>query len=249
MPQKKRWFALLAPALLASAAAAAWAQPKGPPTHAAAGIKHAGAGMHGGPGRPAPMIGRGPGMRDKAQGRNHEAKGNDEAKGKVEQDGNAETPPSPPSAPDETLRHPPDHRAGHGAAPNAELRQKWQQRRADQMKRRRAALQDLRDRWGDGELLKPDVKAAIKLHAWRMARLQRIRELALQDPDGKDLVEKVDKLTEKEEERFRLQMARMKRGSDVGTVGDTGSAAPGATPAPSNDPPTPPTAGKKDGAK
>ncbi|MBN1612595.1 MAG: hypothetical protein JW940_38550 [Polyangiaceae bacterium] len=258
MTPRKPWFALLGPALAASLAAAASAQPKGAPARPEAADKHPAPGMHAGRGGPPAMVGRGPLAKDKDKGK-HNAKGKGEHEGKT---GVRPRPPGaldggvhhPPGARDGGLRRPPDFRLRHRAAPNPELRKKWQERRADQMKRRREALQQLRERWGEEQLNKPEVKAAIKVHAWRMARLRRIRELALRDPDGKDLVEKADNLIEKEQERFQLQMARLKRGSDVGTVGDTASAPPVPPPAAAKGPgqkeeaPKPATA-NQEGAK
>ena len=254
MTPRKRWFALLGPALVASVAATASAQPKGASARAEAGDKHPTPGMHAGPAGRPPMVGRGPGAKDKNKaadkvkaGEEAKAKGKDDAS-QGEHEPNTKMRPRPVGAPDGALRRPPDFRRRHGAAPNPELRKKWRTRRADQMKRRRAALQQLRERWGEDQLSKPAVKAAIKVHAWRMARLKRVRELALQDPDGKDLVEKVDKLTEKEQERFRLQMARLTKASDAGTVRDAGGTPPGPPPAAAEEKQTPSTAGQKEGA-
>jgi hypothetical protein len=245
MIPRTRWFALLGPALAASMAAAASAQPKGAPAGAEAGKKHPAPGMHAGPAGRPPMMGRGPKAKDKDKDKDKDSpEGQGQAKGQGAHDAGTAMRPRPPGAQNGGLRRPPDFRRRHAPAPNAELRKKWQERRADQMKRRRAALQQLRERWGEDQLSKPAVKAAIGVHAWRMARLKRIRELALQDPDGKDLVEKTDKLIEKEQERFRVQMARLKKGSDVGTVGDAGSAPPATAKAP----PAPSTPEQKEGA-
>jgi hypothetical protein len=69
----------------------------------------------------------------------------------------------------------------------------------------------LKDRWG--ELTRDDRgRAELKLHAQRSAYLQRIRSLAEKASDAK-LVESVDKLITKEEQRDASVMNNIRNGA------------------------------------
>lgn len=84
----------------------------------------------------------------------------------------------------------------------------------DRKHRRHARIQALRERWGEQALVKPPVKSALKVHSWRMARLQRIRALAEKKGDAK-LILKVDGLIEKEQGRFGKHMEKLKASGSV----------------------------------
>jgi hypothetical protein len=77
--------------------------------------------------------------------------------------------------------------------------------------RRRAARRAFIDKWGP--LYKqPAVRAELELHARRLARLARMRALAVEA--GKDKVVKaVDDIVEKENARFELRMTKLKGGA------------------------------------
>jgi len=89
-----------------------------------------------------------------------------------------------------------------------ELKEAWGKLRETRKDRRQARREELKKTWGD--LPKhPAVKNELKLHAWRMARLKRIRAIA--DSEGKkDTVARVDKLMEKEKQRHQKRMDHLK---------------------------------------
>jgi hypothetical protein len=62
------------------------------------------------------------------------------------------------------------------------------------------------------------VQNEVRHHAWRMARLKRMRELALEKKNDK-LVAKIDRLEQKENTRHERAMAREKMASLAGTAG------------------------------
>ncbi len=86
--------------------------------------------------------------------------------------------------------------------------------RVDVRKTRRARRQkrraELRAKWGDALLRHPAVRAELKVHAWRLARLHRIRQLATGADAGKpDVVARVDALIAKEQARHDKRMATL----------------------------------------
>ena len=88
------------------------------------------------------------------------------------------------------------------------LRERWQKLRETRKERRREHREEIKKAWGDIQG-KPLVKAELKLHAWRMARLNRIRAIA--DAEGKtETVARVDKLMEKEKQRHQKRMDHLK---------------------------------------
>jgi hypothetical protein len=87
--------------------------------------------------------------------------------------------------------------------------------RKDRPDRRKVAVERLRRRWGS---LIADAKAAedLKLHARRVAHLQRIRAIAAAKKDKKT-VEAVDELLTKEDERHSKTMNSLREGALPGT--------------------------------
>jgi membrane protein involved in colicin uptake len=87
--------------------------------------------------------------------------------------------------------------------------------RKDRPDRRKVAVDRLRRRWGS---LIADAKAAedLKLHARRVAHLQRIRAVATAKKDKKT-VETVDELLTKEDERHAKTMNSLREGALPGT--------------------------------
>ena len=80
--------------------------------------------------------------------------------------------------------------------------------RKNRQERRQEHIKQLKERWGDA-LGRPAVKAELKVHARRMARLNRARRLA--ESAGKtDAVAKADKLIEREQARHQAAMAKFK---------------------------------------
>lgn len=93
-----------------------------------------------------------------------------------------------------------------------ELREDRKELREDLRKnrheRRREHIQKLREKWGDA-LSRPAVRAELKIHARRIARLNHMRRLA--DEAGKtELVARIDKLIERERNRHQTAMDRLK---------------------------------------
>jgi hypothetical protein len=93
-----------------------------------------------------------------------------------------------------------------------EQREERKDRRQEQRETRKARRQDrvkeIRDRWGD-LLRHPHVQAELKVHAWRMARLNQIKTLG--EAEGKtDLVTRTDKLIEREKARHQAAMEGFK---------------------------------------
>jgi hypothetical protein len=87
--------------------------------------------------------------------------------------------------------------------------------RKDRPDRRKVAVERLRRRWGS---LMSDAKATedLKLHARRVAHLQRIRTIATAKKDKKT-VEAVDELLTKEDERHSKTMNSLREGALPGT--------------------------------
>jgi hypothetical protein len=93
-----------------------------------------------------------------------------------------------------------------------ELKDEWKKKRAEWKQKREARRkerrEDLKERWGD-LLLRPAVREELRVHARRMARLQRIEFLA--EATGKpELKTKADKLIAEEDIRFNARMAALK---------------------------------------
>lgn len=97
---------------------------------------------------------------------------------------------------------------GHHKGPPEAVQKKLEQLRATRKQRRAAHLARIKQRWGKA-VAHPAVRAELKVHAWRMARLDRIKELASAN-DKKDVVARVDKLIEKENARHDKHMGVLK---------------------------------------
>jgi hypothetical protein len=111
--------------------------------------------------------------------------------------------------------------------------------------RRHAHSEALKQKWGD-ELARPDVREAIKVHEWRMARLNRVRTLvdASDRPNKDKTLAKIDKLIEKENARFDKKMDKLKTAPAPGSSAAEPAAAPkpgasAAAPAKAKMPPVP----------
>jgi hypothetical protein len=87
-----------------------------------------------------------------------------------------------------------------------EARQKLKESRHE---RRTAAKAALTAKWGDELLKKPAVRAELRLHALRMAKLHQMKRVA-DAADKKELEARVDKLTEKEKARHQTRMDTLK---------------------------------------
>ncbi|MFO0568161.1 MAG: hypothetical protein U0263_21045, partial [Polyangiaceae bacterium] len=88
-----------------------------------------------------------------------------------------------------------------------DLKEAWEKLRETRKDRRKEHREALQKKWGDLPK-RPAVKAELKVHAWRVARLKRIRAVA--DNQGKkDAVSRVDKLLEKENTRHQKHMEKL----------------------------------------
>ncbi len=104
-----------------------------------------------------------------------------------------------------------DEKGEHGdhKGPPEAVQKKLEQLRETRKQRRAAHLAKIKQKWGDA-VDRPAVRSELKVHAWRMARLNRIRELATAE-DKKDVVARVDKLIEKEQARHDKHMDVLKK--------------------------------------
>lgn len=90
----------------------------------------------------------------------------------------------------------------------AEIREAWAKLKETRKERRRERREEVKRLWG--ELHKqPAARNELRVHAWRMARLNRMRTIA--KADGKDkLVARIDTLMEKERTRHKRKMEQLK---------------------------------------
>jgi len=86
----------------------------------------------------------------------------------------------------------------------------------EQVAKRNEQLARLRAQYGREVLQRNDVKAELGMHAWRIARLERIRTLAVEQKKTQ-LVAKVDALIKRENERYQRRLERLRSG-DAGVV-------------------------------
>lgn len=94
----------------------------------------------------------------------------------------------------------------------AEIKEAWKSYKEQRKARRQARRAELKEKLGD-DIKRPVVKAELRLHARRSARLNRIRVLA--KADGKDaLVTRVDALIAKEKARHEKRVAALKAKKD-----------------------------------
>jgi colicin import membrane protein len=94
----------------------------------------------------------------------------------------------------------------------AEARRKLKETREE---RRKSARTGLRDKWGKELLQKPAVRAELRLHAMRMAKLRQMKHVAVEG-EKKELEARVDKLIDKENTRHatRMDALKAKNGED-----------------------------------
>lgn len=94
-----------------------------------------------------------------------------------------------------------------------EVAEAWAKLRETRKARRHERREELKKKWG-GLHEHPAVKAELKVHGWRMARLNRIRAIA--KAEGKtEVVARVDKLIEKEKARHDRHMETLKSKGDA----------------------------------
>lgn len=89
------------------------------------------------------------------------------------------------------------------------LKERWKKLRDTRKERREERKTKIKEKWGEDALKHPAVRAELKIHARRVARLNRIRALA--KAEGKDtVVERVDKVLAKENTRHEKHMETLK---------------------------------------
>ncbi len=102
-------------------------------------------------------------------------------------------------------------------------------------RRKRARLKPLWKQYGE-RLKNPDVKAEFKKHALRMARLDRMRDLARDNPDEearKKLIERINASVAKENARHRQTLRQMMSNKDqTVSANQPGTGGPAAATAP-----------------
>jgi hypothetical protein len=108
----------------------------------------------------------------------------------------------------------PSHQAAHQQDVSADPRRSKSERRRNRKRRRLATVRVLRERWGKEALMMPPVRAALKVHSWRMARLRRIKDLAQKRGEPK-IVAKADALIDQEQGRFVRHMEQLKASGPV----------------------------------
>jgi hypothetical protein len=84
----------------------------------------------------------------------------------------------------------------------------------EQIAKRKEQVAKLREKFGPEVLHRRDVKMELGAHAWRIARLQRMRTLADEQKKPK-VVDRIDALIKKENDRHQKRMERL-RGGDAG---------------------------------
>ncbi len=89
------------------------------------------------------------------------------------------------------------------------LRARWKKLRETRKERRKERRAKIKEKWGEDALKRPAVRAALRVHARRKARLHRIRALA-KAADKTAIVERVDKLIAKEDKRHNKHMEVLK---------------------------------------
>jgi len=161
---------------------------------------------------------------DSAHARRHEpgedARGEEKHEGRENRNSDARQDRTKPHGPRETgesslppgSASAPLSAASGPASPSDEERRHHRDNAAesDQRRERRSAqLRELRSRWGDDALKRPEVRDELREHAWRLARLKRLRELAAEKKNEK-LLSRIERLEQKENERHTQAMGHQK---------------------------------------
>jgi len=111
-----------------------------------------------------------------------------------------------------------------------ELRDDKKELKEDRKELRRelkqARRKELREKWGNLTKM-PEAQAELKVHARRIARLERARKVA-DEAGKKEVVARIDKLLEKERARHQKAMEKLKEKGPAATP--SAAATPGAVP-------------------
>jgi Spy/CpxP family protein refolding chaperone len=88
-------------------------------------------------------------------------------------------------------------------------RENIEELRQTRAERRKERLKKWREKWGNDLANRPNVKAEVKVHARRMARLNHMRRVAV-GANKTELVARIDKLIEREQARHTAALERLK---------------------------------------
>jgi hypothetical protein len=99
---------------------------------------------------------------------------------------------------------------GKDGGPEARPEEKSARERLKRPKedRRREHRDRIRQKWGDEVVRTPALRNELRVHAWRLARLTRVRALA-EGENKTELIARVDSLLAKEEARHERRMAEL----------------------------------------
>jgi DNA repair protein SbcC/Rad50 len=94
-------------------------------------------------------------------------------------------------------------------ADHADVIAAWKKLKETRRERRKERIDEIKKQWGNDFAGRPAVKAELKVHAWRVARLNRMRAIA--KAESKDaVVTRIDGLLEKERARHKKHMETLK---------------------------------------
>ncbi|GEM_PF-1927244 len=88
----------------------------------------------------------------------------------------------------------------------------------EQLAKRKEQIEKLREKFGTELLQRRETRMELGVHAWRIARLQRMRALAEEQKKPK-LVDRIDTLIKRENERHARRMDRLRAAGDAGVPG------------------------------
>lgn len=105
-----------------------------------------------------------------------------------------------------------------GPEEREQMRQKDMAKIQERRARHAARVAELRQRWGSAVLEDQAARQELRQHAWRVARLQRMRELAVQEKKTK-LVERIDDLLKREDTQHEQRLQKIRaRLTDAGPM-------------------------------
>jgi len=82
----------------------------------------------------------------------------------------------------------------------------------EQQAKRKEQLSKLREQYGSDTLQHPNTRAELTAHAWRIARLERMRSIATEQKKTK-LIERIDGLISKENEQHQKRLEKLRDAS------------------------------------
>ena len=113
----------------------------------------------------------------------------------------------------------------HIAERQAWAREWLEERGKDRAERIRARREAVRQKWGGDLVAHPGVRAELRLHAWRMARLRTIKQIAQKEGREK-LAARADALIAREVARHERRMGQLKENPNLPPSGSASAAPP-----------------------